>query len=111
MKKLIAFFKRLRLSQVLTIFLASVLVFVGTACNQGDVRGARPENPPVQAGGANHPYKSGGDKNTNYQLSPDPKVNQESAQSEGDTANLQLISKPLVAANAAKKVLEEREGS
>jgi hypothetical protein len=99
MKKLIAFFKRLRLSQILTIFLASILVFVGTACNRGDVRGARPENPPVQAGGANHPYKRGGDKNTNYKLSPDPKVNKEAAKSEGDTANLQLISKQLIAAN------------
>jgi hypothetical protein len=97
MKKLIAFFKRLRLSQVLTIFLASVLVFVGTACNRGDVRGARPENPPVQAGGANHPYKSGGDKSTNYKLSPDPKVNKKAAKSEGDTANLPLLSKQLVA--------------
>lgn len=99
MKKLLAFFKRLRLSQILTVFLASVLVFVGTACNQGDIRGARPENPPVQAGGANHPYKSGGDKNTNYNLSPDPKVNKEAAQTEGDTANLPLISKQLIAAN------------
>jgi hypothetical protein len=42
----------------LTVFLATVVLFVSTACNTGDMRGARPDNPPVQAGGANNPYKS-----------------------------------------------------
>src|SRR4028119_794102 len=79
MKMLTVFFKQLRLSQILTVFLATVVLFVGTACNSGDIRGARPDNPPVQAGGANNPYKQGGDTNTNFNLSPDPKVNKKSA--------------------------------
>ncbi|HEY9672393.1 MAG TPA: DUF6658 family protein [Waterburya sp.] len=82
MKKLMAFFKQLRLSQLLTAFLATVVLFVGTACNSGDVRGARPDNPPVQAGGANNPYKAGGDTRTNYNLSPDPKVSSNAAMSQ-----------------------------
>lgn len=82
MKKLIFFFKQLRLSQLLTAFLATVVLFVGTACNSGDVRGARPDNPPVQAGGANNPYKAGGDTHTNYKLSPDPKVSSNAAMSQ-----------------------------
>lgn len=97
MKKLTVFFKQLRLSQILTVLLATVVLFVSTACNNGDIRGARPDNPPVQAGGANNPYKNGGDTNTNLKLSPDPKVSSESAQS--NRADLQIISNQLIAAS------------
>jgi hypothetical protein len=99
MKKLTNFFKQLRLNQLLTAFLATVLLFVGTACNSGDVRGARPDNPPVQAGGMNNPNKAGGDTNTNYRLSPDPKVSNKTAQSNRDRADLQIISDRLIAAS------------
>ena len=37
MKKLIQFIKNLPIKQILTIFLASSLVFVSTACNKGNV--------------------------------------------------------------------------
>jgi hypothetical protein len=97
MKKLTVFLKQLRLSQILTVFLATVVVFVGTACNSGDIRGARPDNPPVQAGGANNPYKQGGDTNTNFNLSPDPKVSSEAANSKGNRADLQVLSNQLIA--------------
>jgi hypothetical protein len=97
MKKLTVFFKQLRLTQLLTAFLATVVVFVGTACNSGTVQGARPENPPVQAGGANNPYKGGGDSNTNYNFSPDPKINGKASQSKGDRADLEIISNRLIA--------------
>ncbi|MBD2016714.1 hypothetical protein H6F96_22455 [Microcoleus sp. FACHB-53] len=97
MKKLTVFFKQLRLSQLLTAFLATVVVFVGTACNSGTVQGARPDNPPVQAGGANNPYKGGGDSNTNYNFSPDPKINGKASQSKGDRADLGIISNRLIA--------------
>lgn len=99
MKKLTNFFKQLRLSQLLTAFLATVVMFVGTACNNGDVRSARPENPPVQAGGMNNPYKAGGDTNTNYRFSPDPKVSSKAAQSNSDRADVQIISDRLIAAS------------
>ena len=97
MKKLTVFLKQLRLSQILTVFLATVVVFVGTACNSGDIRGARPDTPPVQAGGANNPYKQGGDTNTNFNLSPDPKVSSEAANSKGNRADLQILSNQLIA--------------
>ncbi len=103
MKKLIVFFKQLRLSQLLTAFLATVVLFVGTACNSGDVRGARPDNPAVQAGGANNPYKAGGDTNTNYRFSADPKVSKEATKdvikSEGARSDVQIISTQLIAAS------------
>lgn len=99
MKKLTVFFKQLRMSQILTVFLATVVLFVSTACNNGDLRGARPDNPPVQAGGANNPYKSGGDTNTNFNLSPDPKVSSEAAKSKGYRSDLQIISNQLIAAS------------
>lgn len=97
MKQLTMFFKQLRLRQLLTAFLATVVLFVGTACSSGDTRGARPNNPPVQAGGANNPYKAGGDTNTNYNFSADPKVSSNSTHSNPDRADLQIISKQLIA--------------
>jgi hypothetical protein len=93
MKKSTVFFKQLRLRQLLTVLLAAVVLFVSTACNNGDVRGARPDNPPVQMGGSNNPYKSGGDTNTNYNLSPDPKVSGKANKS----ADLHIISNQLIA--------------
>ncbi|MFW6295842.1 MAG: DUF6658 family protein [Halothece sp.] len=71
MKNLI---KKLQLRQILTVFFAGLLLFVTTACNQGDVRGARPNNLPVQAGGQNNPHKMGGDSYTKYKASPDSKL-------------------------------------
>src|SRR5919202_2184713 len=96
MKKLTVFFKQLRLSRILTVFLPALVLFISTACNNGDVRGARPDNPPVQAGGSNNPYKNGGDTNTNFNISPDPKVNK-SAKSDGSRAELQINSNQLIA--------------
>jgi hypothetical protein len=97
MRKITNFFKQIRLSQIVTAFLATVVLFVGTACNSGDVRGARPDNPAVQMGGGNNPYKNGGDTNTNYKTSPDPKVSGKANKS-GDRADSQIISSQLIAA-------------
>ncbi|MBF2000664.1 MAG: hypothetical protein IGS38_08085 [Synechococcales cyanobacterium M58_A2018_015] len=52
--------------RVLTIVLAGTLVYLTTACNSGDLQGARPQNPPVQLGGQNNPYKQGGDSYTQF---------------------------------------------
>jgi hypothetical protein len=95
MNKLTAFFKKLRLRQVLTVFLAGVLLIISTACNSANTQGANPTNPPVQAGGANNPYKSGGDKYTNLKMSTDPKVSKTNVK--GQQSNLD--SSILVAAN------------
>ncbi|MBD2490969.1 DUF6658 family protein [Aulosira sp. FACHB-615] len=64
MKNLTALWKNLRLRQVITVFLAGMILIVSTACSSGDVTGVNPQNPAVQAGGANNPYKNGGDKYT-----------------------------------------------
>lgn len=85
MKKLINFFQKLRIAQILTIFLVSLSILVTTACNNGDVRGARPSNPAVQAGGQNNPYKAGGDNYTGYRMSADPEVKAKT-ESQGDRA-------------------------
>lgn len=90
MNKLTALFKKLRLRQILTIFLAGVFLIVSTACSGATTQGANPENPAVQAGGGNNPYKSGGgDTYTNLKMSTDPKVNTTKAKSQGDQANLE----------------------
>lgn len=72
--KIIAYLKKLRLRQILTIFFAGVVLCVSTACNSGDARGARPDVPPVQLGGQNNPHKMGGDGLTKYKQSPDPQA-------------------------------------
>jgi hypothetical protein len=83
---LTAFLNKLRLRQVLTVFLAGLLLIVSTACSDANV-GANPENPAVQAGGANNPYKGGGDKYTNSKMS----------KSGLDRADLQLKSPSIIA--------------
>lgn len=102
MKQFTAFFKKLQLRQILTVVLAGLLLFFSTACNSGDVRGARPENPPVQVGGNNNPNKAGGDGYTKYKASTDPRVNSKTANQERDRADAQLISKQLVATKLEK---------
>lgn len=95
MNKLTHLFKQIRLAQVLTAFLVGVLVLTSTACNNGDVRGARPENPPVQMGGNNNPHTMGGDGYTNFKASTDAKVNQTKSQ---PRAELPLVAPQLIAA-------------
>jgi hypothetical protein len=106
-KKLITFCQKLRIGQILAIFLVSFALLVTTACNSGDVRGARPNNPAVQAGGANNPYKLGGDDYTDYRMSADPEVKANVTESQRDRgaltqknrADLQLLSGQLIAAD------------
>ncbi|MFE1744712.1 DUF6658 family protein [Coleofasciculus sp. H7-2] len=95
MKHLTAFFKKLRLGQILTVFLAGVLLIVTTACNNGDSLGARPQNPPVQMGGNNNPHKNGGDGYTNYKMSTDPNISKTA--NPRDRADLQILSNQLIA--------------
>lgn len=92
MSTITAFLKRLQLGKVLMVFLVGVVLLVTTACNNGNEVGARPDNPPVQMGGQNNPYKMGGDGYTQYKMSPDPAIKKD-----GKQAN--LISGQLIAAN------------
>jgi len=97
-KHLTAFFNKLRLRQILTVFLTGVLLIVTTACNNGDSLGARPQNPPVQMGGNNNPHSSnGGDSYTNYKMSTDPNVSKTA--NPRDRADLQILSSQLIATN------------
>lgn len=79
MQQLVSRFKRLNLRQFLIVILAGFVLLLNTACNNGNVQGARPNNPPVQMGGNNNPHKAGGDGYTNYRMSTDPKANQHSS--------------------------------
>lgn len=99
MQTITIFLKQLRLSQILTVFLATVVLLISTACNTPTITGTRPDNPPVQAGGANNPYESGGDTNTNFKLSPDPRVDGNTAKSQGYRSDSQIISNRLIAAS------------
>ncbi|MBE9190078.1 hypothetical protein IQ230_06825 [Gloeocapsopsis crepidinum LEGE 06123] len=98
MNRLVETIKKLKLRQILTVLLAGILVVFSTACSPGDVRGANPDNPAVQAGGANNPYKGGGDAYTDYNLSPDTKVNNKTAKSGRNQASVQF-NEQLVATN------------
>lgn len=108
MNRLTALFKKLRLRQLLTVFLAGLLLIVSTACSPGgptNAQGARPNNPSVQAGGSNNPYKNGGDNYTDLNMSTDPKVSGTKAKSGRDHASLQLNSHLLIAANQSSELL------
>jgi len=99
-----AFWKKLQLRQIVIVFFAGLLLIVSTACSGANAQGANPENPAVQAGGANNPYKNGGDKYTNYNLSTDPKVNN-TKPNKGDQASIQPSRQQLIATNDESKIL------
>ncbi|MEH1969341.1 MULTISPECIES: DUF6658 family protein [unclassified Nostoc] len=99
------FLKKIRLRQILTIFLAGLLLIVSTACSGANAQGANPQNPAVQAGGANNPYKNGGDKYTNYRMSTDPKIANPKANQGRDEASLQPSSQLLIATNRESEIL------
>ncbi len=99
MNAVIVFLKKLRLRQTLTVFLGGLLLIVNTACSGANAQGANPQNPAVQAGGANNPYKNGGDKYTNYRMSTDPKITNPKNNQGRDQASLQLSSQLLIARN------------
>jgi hypothetical protein len=102
--RLTALLKKLRLRQILTVFIASLFLIVSTACSGANAQGANPQNPAVQAGGANNPYKGGGDKYTNYRMSTDPKVTNSSNQNQRDQASLlELNSQLLIATSNANR--------
>jgi hypothetical protein len=101
---LIAFWKKLQLRQIVIVFFASFLLIASTACSGANAQGANPQNPAVQAGGANNPYKNGGDKYTNNNLSTDPKVNNTKA-NKGDEASIQPSGQLLIATNDESKIL------
>ncbi len=84
----------------MAIFVAGIALFMTTACNNGDLRGARPDNPPVQMGGRNNPHMVGGDGYTNYKMSPDPSV--AGPKATGDRADLGLSMDSLIATHDIK---------
>ena len=105
MNGLINVWKKLRLRQILTVFVAGLLLIVSTACTQANAQGANPNNPAVQAGGANNPYKNGGDKYVNSHFSTDPKINNSGNKKNRDQANLLTDSQVLIAANREAEIL------
>ncbi|HEY9698939.1 MAG TPA: DUF6658 family protein [Trichocoleus sp.] len=74
MKQIVSWLKQLQIAKILVICIAGFSLLLTTACNPGNIQGARPNNPPVQMGGNNNPYDAGGDGYNNYKMSADPKV-------------------------------------
>lgn len=74
MKQIVSWLKQLQIAKILVVCIAGFTLLLTTACNPGNIQGARPENPPVQMGGNNNPYDAGGDGYNNYKMSADPKV-------------------------------------
>ncbi|MGM3308726.1 DUF6658 family protein [Anabaena sp. WFMT] len=101
MNKLIIFLKKLQIRQIVTIFLSGILLIFSTACSGVDAQGTNPKNTPVQAGGANNPYKNGGDKYTNS----NSRMSTESRKQKGDQASLPLNSQILLVANKESELL------
>lgn len=99
MKKIVSFLKSLHLRQILSVLVIGTVLLFTTACNSGDIRGARPDNPPVQAGGNNNPHSMGGDGYTNYKSSTDPSVNRSNQHS--DASLIQSLGNTLIATSAA----------
>ncbi|BAZ15249.1 hypothetical protein NIES4071_71210 [Calothrix sp. NIES-4071] len=64
MKALFSSIKLVSLRKFVTVTLFAVLLIVTTACASVDTQAANPNSQPVQMGGANNPYKGGGDKFT-----------------------------------------------
>jgi hypothetical protein len=102
-KHLMDFCKKMQLRQILGVFFAGILLIFSTACSGANAQGANPQNPAVQAGGANNPYKNGGDKYTNYNLTTDPKVANPKAGK--DQASLLTNSSLLIATNKESEML------
>lgn len=96
MQRFLNVLQQLNLRRVLATFLAGFVLLIATACNNGDARGARPVNPPVQVGGANNPHKMGGDNYTNYQMSDDARAQDKLSNARSD---LQLQFPQLIAAS------------
>jgi hypothetical protein len=61
--------KKWQWHQILTTFVIGLLLVVSTACGSPYSQVANLDNPAVQAGGQNNPYKNGGDKYTNLKMS------------------------------------------
>ncbi|MEH2453472.1 DUF6658 family protein [Nostoc sp.] len=99
------FLKKIRLRQILTIFFAGLLLIVSTACSGANAQGANPQNPAVQAGGANNAYKNGGDNYTNNRMSTDPKITNPKANQGRDEVSLQPSSQLLIATNRESEIL------
>jgi hypothetical protein len=101
MQKITALFKKLRLRQVLTVCLVSLLLLFNTACsNATTAQGANPNNPAVQAGGNNNPHKNAGVNYDNVdKYTTDPTVKATPDKSSTNRASLDGYSL-LVAANS-----------
>jgi hypothetical protein len=103
MKRLTFSFKELRIKQILTVFLAGLVLLLNTACSGGDLQGSRPDNTPVQIGGNNNPHKMGGE-GSESEMTADPKITGRSNVKKQDQSllpSLQLIADSSIKSNAS----------
>ncbi|WP_088893019.1 DUF6658 family protein [Leptolyngbya ohadii] len=111
MKQVVSWLKQLQIARFVLVLVAGCALML-TACNNGNIQGARPDVPPVQMGGQNNPYKAGGDGYTNYKMSTDPKVSGEHGNRNTKpmmhsslVGNGELIASSDVKSNAAQDIL------
>lgn len=111
MKQVVSWLKQFQVARLAIVLVAGCALML-TACNSGNIQGARPEVPPVQMGGQNNPYKAGGDGYTNYKMSTDPKVSGEHGDRKTKPmmqssllGNGTLIASKDVTSNAAEDIL------
>jgi hypothetical protein len=90
MKRLAFFFKELQIRQILTVFLAGLVLLLSTACSSGDLQGSRPDNTPVQIGGNNNPHKMGGG-GSESEMTADPKIMGRSTVTKQDQSSLSSL--------------------
>jgi hypothetical protein len=81
MRQIVSFFQQFQIAKALLIFVAGVMLLSSVACTNTTNQGARPHNPPVQAGGANNPYKGSGDSYTQYKQPSNPNVSLDQSKS------------------------------
>jgi hypothetical protein len=99
MKRLTNLFKKLQVRQILTVFLAGMLLIVSTACSGANTQAANPQRTPVETIGVNKPHSNSSDKYTNS------RPTSESRNQKGDQASLPLNSQLLLAANKESEIL------
>ncbi len=102
MDMLIAFCQKLRPGKLLAVFAAGFVLLLNVACSNGNVAGVRPNNPPVQMGGQNNPYKAGGDGYSDYQMSTDPAVSKRDRASALNPDQLAATASEMVERSALK---------
>lgn len=108
MNGLLAFFKRMQIGSILTIFIAGIALFLTTAYSSGNLEGTGSNNLLannllVQVGDNSNLQRQEGNEYINYKMSADSSVSRQSSTVTGSYVSL-IDFGQLIAANAAVNV-------